>query len=448
MLTMKTVSAHDQRIPQLGRSETESRHPCGQEQRTSNQLHMVACDEPCRAALALAICGALDVYLPDSPNRTSDQARFMGPEDSAPLLSPRARLLHAEFGCAVERPPPLQPKWVPNGKSAMSFQVGGGAGVDPEQPASYSVLLKQLSSQEVALLPTLFPRLVEHYARRGGTLLAQLLGRVRYSTATGETFDAVLMENVARPPPGRTLDTGREWRPFDMKGIRLYPHEQRLHAHVGERGLLVGAGRFEAMRSALAADVALLKGFGLVDYSYLLSVFPTSAAPAPCDKVSREADFGPAPSTPRGFAGSARLFPAYFRATASGNPVAADASAGLCSRVLVRVAVIDYLREWGLVERVEHLQKKLVRDLVAGERNHAVVPVERFAHQFERFFGRGLFSPVHAHWATSPWDRIASYVAPRLESRLFDQCGTGLRIAWGSVQRCVGASPSRSAMDV
>ena len=67
---------------------------------------------------------------------------------------------------------------------------------------------------------------------------------------------------------------------------------------------------------------------------------------------------------------------------------------GLCVPVLVRLSVIDYLREWRLTEQMEHLHKSLTRDLLAGERNHAVVPVDQFAARFEQYFGARLATPV------------------------------------------------------
>ena len=223
----------------------------------------IACDNPCRVALAVAICGALDAHLPafaaDSVNRTS-AAHFMTPVSSSPLLAARARLLHNEFGCAADTPP-LAPKWVPNGKSAMSFLVSGGAGVDAQLPASYSVLLKQLNKREGALLPKFYSNLVQHCTSNGGTLIAKLLGQVRYISTAGGVFDAVMMENVARPPPGVVADAGSGWHSFDMKGIPLYSHEQRLKQQVGSEGLYIAPRRFEAMRGALASDVEFLKSW-------------------------------------------------------------------------------------------------------------------------------------------------------------------------------------------
>ena len=45
----------------------------------------------------------------------------------------------------------------------------------------------------------------------------------------------------------------------------------------------------------------------------------------------------------------------------------------------MRLALIDYLREWGPAEQIEHLQKSVTRDLLAFEVKHAVVPVQVFA---------------------------------------------------------------------
>ena len=76
--------------------------------------------------------------------------------------------------------------------------------------------------------------------------------------------------------------------------------------------------------------------------------------------------------------------------------------------VLVRFGIIDYLREWRLTERVEHLKKTLVRDILAGERNHAVVPVDEFSDKFGRFFGDGLFTPAERCWVPSWWEQLCA----------------------------------------
>eukprot|EP00966_Prymnesium_polylepis_P293493 6778593-Prymnesium_polylepis.2 len=129
----------------------------------------------------------------------------------------------------------------------------------------------------------------------------------------------MLMDNVARPPPGTTAGSP-SWRPFDMKGIRLYSHETRLRAEFGRHGLYIGARRLRALRSALQADLRLLTSWSLVDYSYLLSVFPTGAAPQPCEQLARHADFA-APSGPvaRGALLGAPLLPAFYRIAAHGD---------------------------------------------------------------------------------------------------------------------------------
>ena len=61
-----------------------------------------------------------------------------------------------------------------------------------------------------------------------------------------------------------------------MKGLRLYAHEKRYAASYGERGLQVSAAHFERLQRA-RRDVGFLTSRELVDYSYLLSVFPTDA---------------------------------------------------------------------------------------------------------------------------------------------------------------------------
>ena len=45
----------------------------------------------------------------------------------------------------------------------------------------------------------------------------------------------------------------------------------------------------------------------------------------------------------------------------------------------MRLALIDYLREWRRAEQMEHLQKIVTRDLLAFEVKHAVVPVQVLA---------------------------------------------------------------------
>eukprot|EP00966_Prymnesium_polylepis_P054183 1252626-Prymnesium_polylepis.1 len=78
----------------------------------------------------------------------------------------------------------------------------------------------------------------------------------------------------------------------------------------------------------------------------------------------------------------------------------------MCAPVIVRFGIIDYLREWRLTERVEHLKKTLVRDILAGERNHAVVPVDKFAEKFGAFLGKGLFAPSERAWAPPRWEQL------------------------------------------
>ena len=92
------------------------------------------------------------------------------------------------------------------------------------------------------------------------------------------------MENVARPPPGLGASASA-WAPFDIKGIRLYPHESR-YSREFSGGLHVPAHLYGALESNLARDIALLtrrgptppnQRRGLVDYSFLVSVFPAGA---------------------------------------------------------------------------------------------------------------------------------------------------------------------------
>ena len=78
------------------------------------------------------------------------------------------------------------------------------------------------------------------YASPGGSLLARYVAWVRVpdpSSRGGAPFEGMLMENVARPPPGVARGTRLPFAPFDMKGIRLYDHERRFEATFGRRGL-------------------------------------------------------------------------------------------------------------------------------------------------------------------------------------------------------------------
>lgn len=327
---------------------------------------MATCGSDCRLALASAVCSALSPgVLGPAP-----MAELLHADVSRPLLQTRAATLLREFGCANEPGSsqtvarPLQSKGVENGKSGSAFLVAGGDGVDPEASSTFSVILKQVNSQEAAILPSLLPQLVPHFARQGGSLLTPLLGWLRYTPADGgPPFDTMLMANAARKPPGGRGLAG--WKPFDVKGIRLYSHERRFEDSFGAEGLRVGAACFAALRQALHADVRLLTDHQLVDYSYLISVFPTGAPPRPCERASRDADYHTA-------AGHARtgLVAASYRL---------PGREAWCAPVLLRLSIIDYLREYRLVERMEHLQKSITRDLRAGERNHAVLPTREFS---------------------------------------------------------------------
>ena len=62
----------------------------------------------------------------------------------------------------------------------------------------------------------------------------------------------------------------------------------------------------------------------------------------------------------------------------------------MCMPVVVRVGGIDYLRSYKMYERMEHLHKTITRDLIAGERNHAVLPVDQFAKRFAALFSQGM----------------------------------------------------------
>ena len=408
----------------------------------------------CSAALAEALCAELraltsvvPVAAPDAADFERIGARLMEPELFRPVLRRSAAVLHREFGCEQTPAPPLQGKAVENGKSAMGFMVPGGDGVSVDDPGSFSVLLKELNAEEVASLPALLPPMLQHYGGAEGTLLARHIGWVRCTapsaSGTGKPvrFDAILSENAARTPPG-AWDVVSRWKPFDMKGLRLYAHEKRYAASYGERGLQVSAAHFERLQRALRRDVGFLTSRELVDYSYLLSVFPTDAPPAPCAAVRARADYHagdfdgraasavaagwreaatpllgdppPAGELPRLVPAVYQLQPAEAAAAAAEDGEEGDdgdeeeGGGALCAGVVVRVALIDYLRGWRLTEQMEHLRKSLTRDIFAGERNHAVVPVADFGRQFEAFFGSALFAPVAPQRPAVAWARLLS----------------------------------------
>ncbi len=425
------------------------------------------CDATCAGALAEALCTRLlalntlaDEQYAAAPTATNRTATMRLAHDFEPLFAQRRRALLAEYGCQLSdggaaRAPPLQRKRVENGKSDSAFFVGGGAGVAVDRPASFSTLLKQLNAQESALLQSLVPSLVRHYQRPRGSLLARYLGWLRYEDAAGGPFEAILMDNVMRPapaahlrlrstpPPSATglhalLDAHSGWRPFDMKGIRLYAHERRFESIFGHRGLRVSAEVLEHLVGAIEADVDLLRRHRLVDYSYLISIVGAPpAAPERADVACADAAAVRAQSAPP------RLVQACFcvNRTIVASPRAASGRshapreitledwAGIskesdatvddvggagasreesvalgagragrvddeCYAVLLRVAVIDYLREWKLNERAEHLRKTLTRDIFAFERNHAVVPVSQFADTFRGYLTDALLSPL------------------------------------------------------
>merc|ERR1719160_1993111 len=95
-----------------------------------------------------------------------------------------------------------------------------------------------------------------------------------------------------------------------MKGIRLYPHEMRFGREFGKHGLHVAAAHAESHSVALRGDLALLTARKLVDYSFLVNVFPSGAPPRPCAQMQHASDF--APSTARPLPPASRLLPAYF----------------------------------------------------------------------------------------------------------------------------------------
>ena len=137
-----------------------------------------ACSAECRQALAEALCAEVLVSLPTDEEEDEPvplRAQLMLAEEFRPILQPRAAALYSELGCEEQPVPPLQPKGVDNGKSAMNFLVPGGAGVQPQDAASYSIIIKQLNAQDVQLLPSLVPQLVPRYLQAEGSLLALTL---------------------------------------------------------------------------------------------------------------------------------------------------------------------------------------------------------------------------------------------------------------------------------
>jgi hypothetical protein len=254
-----------------------------------------ACSSECRQALAEALCAEVLVPLPTDQEEEAPvplRARLMLAEEFRPILQPRAAELYNELGCEAQPVPPLQPKGVDDGKSAMSFLVPGGPGVQPHDAGTYSIIIKQLNAQDMQLLPSLVPQLVPRYLQAEGSLLARFLGWLRDPPAPGRfQFDAIVMEYVARPPPG---GASSPWKTFDMKGIRLYPHEMRFGREFGKRGLHVAAVHADTHSVALRGDLALLTARKLVDYSFLVNVFPSGAPPRPCAQM--QANPGPTPT--------------------------------------------------------------------------------------------------------------------------------------------------------
>lgn len=278
----------------------------------------------------------------------------------------------------------------------MSFLVPGGPGVRLGDPATYSMIMKQLNQNEIQMLPALMNTLVPRYLEPEGSMLARFLGWVRYPAEGIAKFDGIVMENLARPPPGSNASSpaSSPWKPFDMKGIRMYKHESRFLDAFGARGLTLSAAHADAYGASLQHDLDFLTSNDLVDYSFLVHVFPSGAAPRPCDAMRHDSDFAPATDpTP-----ASRLLPAFYRLRSKGGGDAADGDgddgAAMCASVVVRIAIIDYLREWKLYEQMEHLRKSITRDLVRAQppgANHAVVPVSAFAERLDAFFHQALF---------------------------------------------------------
>ena len=363
------------------------------------------CSESCRLELARTVCVALGAPSASKPIG----AEFVMPSISGPQLLARRRTLWREFGCDESAPPPLRGKLVENGKSGSAFLVPGGGGVNLSDSATYSALFKQGNKQEATLLRSFYPKLVEHYANGAGSLLTPLLGWLRYVPPNGDApFEALMLENAARCPPGSSSGVPM-WRPFDMKGIRLYPHERRFAETFGARGLSVPARRAAELRRSLEADVRFLTDHGLVDFSYLISVWVAGPA-RDCDEVARDVEAAAAAAAVavRASRTSASLIPAMYQLADVAPPQQQQALSPpqqqqalsppqqQCVPVVLRMALIDYLREWMLLELFEDFRKTISRDLVAGERNHAVVPVAEFGQRFVSYFGEQLIRPLPA----------------------------------------------------
>ena len=119
------------------------------------------CDVECRQLLAETLCAEVLQLRPDGheddasakPEVASEygkapgRARLMLPDVFRPILQPRAAAMYHELGCESVRAPPLQSKGVENGKSAMSFLVPGGPGVQAQNAATYSLIIKQLNAR-------------------------------------------------------------------------------------------------------------------------------------------------------------------------------------------------------------------------------------------------------------------------------------------------------------
>ena len=409
------------------------------------------CDQACVASMARTVCAHLLL----APKDDESPTYMMMTQHFEALLRPRAKQLINEFECTLQNQSVHAPKLkhfkVENGKSSSTFLLGGGPHVVIGKPATYGAIFKQLNSQETALLPSFLPNLTSHQRYNIGTFMAPFLGWVRHISPDGVNFDAILMENMLRPPPGaRLADDHRStsaqtngeigvrhlfniyggWKPYDLKGIRLYAHERRFSTIFGSRGLRVSSEAYKRMSLALKSDVTFLRAHQLVDYSYLLSVVGVSTAPATSarvacrDAVSARSSLEPRlihacfcpinvtmPSVDTGDLGNDRHVNKKVSVDHSGGISTQRDRGGMsqersedaifdhhsddkCYTVMVRVALIDYLREWKFIERAEHLRKTITRDVLAFERNHAVIPVAKFADSFVAYFSEVLFSPL------------------------------------------------------
>ena len=100
-----------------------------------------------------------------------------------------------------------------------------------------------------------------------------------------------------------------------------------------------------------------------------------------------------------------------------------------------------------MTERMEHMHKSITRDLLAGERNHAVLPVAKFGARFAQFFDSALFSSVPSPTAAQLLRRAMSQfsaLAGRMHAGESDEQGE----AGGTSDRRAAASSPGGGHDM